>query len=336
MRSLSLLTAMARDLGPAEALRQLPAVALAPLTLRRLKRRKLEELSRDGFDAAHGTDTAAVLAGRELGPAVDSRRSPRHPLRDDQRGGDPAAAGRARRRPRRVRPSSTSAAARASRCSWPRRIRSAGSSGWTSRRCASPSRGATSRATGRSRIDPARVELLVADAQDFAFPPDPLVVYLYNPFPGAVLERVVANLEASLRERPRRLCGHLRQPARPRGPGGAASCSSGSRRSPTACRRPPRGAARTSAPRCSSRRAGRTRRPERQLRADSRQLRARRSVSSARGPGRCCRRTRAPTRAPRAASHRRPSRRPRPRGPRGPRWRRRAGRGPRATWPPRP
>ena len=27
--------------------------------------------------------------------------------------------------------------------------------------------------------------------------------YLYNPFPGAVLERVVANLEASLRERPR-------------------------------------------------------------------------------------------------------------------------------------
>ena len=56
---------------------------------------------------------------------------------------------------------------------------------------------------GPEPVDPARVELVVADAQDFPFPPDPLVVYLYNPFPGAVLERVVANLEASLRERPR-------------------------------------------------------------------------------------------------------------------------------------
>jgi hypothetical protein len=56
---------------------------------------------------------------------------------------------------------------------------------------------------GPERIDPARVELAVGDAEDFAFPREPLVVYLYNPFPGAVLERVVANLEASLREQPR-------------------------------------------------------------------------------------------------------------------------------------
>ena len=58
-------------------------------------------------------------------------------------------------------------------------------------------------AYGPERIDPARVELRVQDAVDFRFPEGPLVVYLYNPFPGAVLERVVANLEASLRERPR-------------------------------------------------------------------------------------------------------------------------------------
>jgi hypothetical protein len=56
---------------------------------------------------------------------------------------------------------------------------------------------------GPDRIDPARVELRVQDAADFAFPDEPLVVYLYNPFPGAVLDRVVANLEASLRESPR-------------------------------------------------------------------------------------------------------------------------------------
>ena len=45
---------------------------------------------------------------------------------------------------------------------------------------------------GPERIDPARVELRVGDAEDVEFPAEPLVLYLYNPFPGAVLERVVA------------------------------------------------------------------------------------------------------------------------------------------------
>jgi hypothetical protein len=58
-------------------------------------------------------------------------------------------------------------------------------------------------AYGPERIDPARVELVLGDAAEFDFPPDPLVVYLYNPFPEAVLERVVGRLEASLRLRPR-------------------------------------------------------------------------------------------------------------------------------------
>ena len=70
MRARRYLSASVRDLGFTATLAQLPAMALAPLTLRRLKRRKFEESSRDGFDAAHGTDTAAVLVGRELGPVA--------------------------------------------------------------------------------------------------------------------------------------------------------------------------------------------------------------------------------------------------------------------------
>ena len=70
MRTLSLLTASVRDLGLAATVDQLPGLLLSPLAMRRLKRRKLAELSRDGFDATHGTDTAGILAGRELGPCV--------------------------------------------------------------------------------------------------------------------------------------------------------------------------------------------------------------------------------------------------------------------------
>jgi hypothetical protein len=202
MRTLRLFTATVRDLGPAEALRQLPAVALTPLTLRRLKRRKLAELSRDGFDAAHGTDTAAVLVGRELGPAVT-------------RGGHLV-----------VHYETTSEAAirmaldgLAAGCDGSTFIDLGCGKGkpllvaasYPFRRLVgvdiSPVCVAVARRNlelyGPERIDPARVELLVGDAEDFAFPPGPLLVYLYNPFPGAVLERVIANLEASLRERPR-------------------------------------------------------------------------------------------------------------------------------------
>ena len=41
------------------------------------------------------------------------------------------------------------------------------------------------------------------DARDYDFPSSPLLVYLFNPFPGYVLERVLANLEGSLRKNPR-------------------------------------------------------------------------------------------------------------------------------------
>jgi SAM-dependent methyltransferase len=46
---------------------------------------------------------------------------------------------------------------------------------------------------------------LCADALDFQFPPEPTVLYLFNPFPLAVLEAVIHNLERSLDQAPRPL-----------------------------------------------------------------------------------------------------------------------------------
>ena len=47
------------------------------------------------------------------------------------------------------------------------------------------------------------LEPVCADAADFPFPGEPLVIFLFNPFPEAVLGRVVAKLEQSLRKNPR-------------------------------------------------------------------------------------------------------------------------------------
>jgi SAM-dependent methyltransferase len=196
------LIASVRDLGVKATLAQLPAVALAPLTLRRLKRRKLAELSRDGFDAAHGTDTAAVLAGRELGPVVTrgghlvvhyettSEAAIRLPL--DSLGVDLSRftfvdLGCGKGKPLLVA------------ATYPFR-RLVGVD--ISPACVAVARRNVAR-YGPEPVDPARIEIVLGDAQDLVFPPEPLVVYLFNPFPGAVLERVVARLEASLRERPR-------------------------------------------------------------------------------------------------------------------------------------
>jgi hypothetical protein len=43
------------------------------------------------------------------------------------------------------------------------------------------------------------------DATEFVFPQEPTVLYLFNPFQGKVMDRVIANLETSLREHPRDL-----------------------------------------------------------------------------------------------------------------------------------
>jgi SAM-dependent methyltransferase len=47
------------------------------------------------------------------------------------------------------------------------------------------------------------LDSICADAAVFPFPYDPLVVYLFNPFPESGLRRVIANLEQSLRAHPR-------------------------------------------------------------------------------------------------------------------------------------
>jgi len=47
------------------------------------------------------------------------------------------------------------------------------------------------------------LETICADASEFAFPAEPTVLYLFNPFPEAGLKRMIANLEQSLVEFPR-------------------------------------------------------------------------------------------------------------------------------------
>ena len=47
------------------------------------------------------------------------------------------------------------------------------------------------------------IESLCGDAREFQFPPDPILLYLFNPLPDAGLEQLLANLENSLRQNPR-------------------------------------------------------------------------------------------------------------------------------------
>jgi SAM-dependent methyltransferase len=48
-----------------------------------------------------------------------------------------------------------------------------------------------------------RIETLRADARDYEFPLEPLVVYLFNPFPQPTLEAVLQRLERSVHQAPR-------------------------------------------------------------------------------------------------------------------------------------
>lgn len=49
----------------------------------------------------------------------------------------------------------------------------------------------------------AAIECRCADAREFTFPPEPIVVYLFNPLPEPGLATVIENLERSLRQSPR-------------------------------------------------------------------------------------------------------------------------------------
>jgi len=47
------------------------------------------------------------------------------------------------------------------------------------------------------------LESICADATQFSFPEEPLLIYLFNPFPGAGLRRALASLRESLKQNPR-------------------------------------------------------------------------------------------------------------------------------------
>jgi SAM-dependent methyltransferase len=49
------------------------------------------------------------------------------------------------------------------------------------------------------------IESICADATIFPFPDEPTLLFLFNPFPESGLRRVIANLEQSLREHPRKV-----------------------------------------------------------------------------------------------------------------------------------
>ncbi len=49
------------------------------------------------------------------------------------------------------------------------------------------------------------LESICADATEFSFPTDPILLFLFNPFPESGLRRVIANLDNSLREHPRKI-----------------------------------------------------------------------------------------------------------------------------------
>jgi SAM-dependent methyltransferase len=47
------------------------------------------------------------------------------------------------------------------------------------------------------------IDCVLADASEFSFPPEPTMLYLFNPLPEAGLTRMISNLQDSLREHPR-------------------------------------------------------------------------------------------------------------------------------------
>jgi SAM-dependent methyltransferase len=49
------------------------------------------------------------------------------------------------------------------------------------------------------------LESICSDATEFPLPAEPIVLFLFNPFPESGLRRVIANLERSLREHPRKV-----------------------------------------------------------------------------------------------------------------------------------
>jgi SAM-dependent methyltransferase len=54
-------------------------------------------------------------------------------------------------------------------------------------------------------LGPATAEVVTGDAGAYELPPEPLVIYMFNPFGAVIVARAVANIERSLAARPRPL-----------------------------------------------------------------------------------------------------------------------------------
>lgn len=202
MRSLRLVVASWRDLGFWVTVDQLPLAPFAPLLNRRLKRRKLRQLAQDGFDETHGTDTAGMLIGRELGPATN-------------KGGHLLARYETTRADV-IRMALDSLAIDFSEfvfidlgCGKGKPLLVA--AGYSFRRligidlsevCIETTRRNIA-CYGPEPIDHTRIELAVQDVEDFVFPDCPMVIYLYNPFPPKLVAQIMARLELSLANDPR-------------------------------------------------------------------------------------------------------------------------------------
>jgi hypothetical protein len=50
-----------------------------------------------------------------------------------------------------------------------------------------------------------RFEVICLDATEYDLPDEPLVIYLFNPFRGPLMQRFVSNLERSLHRAPRKV-----------------------------------------------------------------------------------------------------------------------------------
>lgn len=55
------------------------------------------------------------------------------------------------------------------------------------------------------RTGSANIELICQDAAQFEFPPEPSVIFLFNPLRESALRRLIGNLEKSLDQNPRSL-----------------------------------------------------------------------------------------------------------------------------------
>jgi hypothetical protein len=49
------------------------------------------------------------------------------------------------------------------------------------------------------------IESVCADARTFVFPPEPMLLYLFNPLPESGLEQLLNNLDRSLKDCPRKV-----------------------------------------------------------------------------------------------------------------------------------